>query len=167
MDGFAGGWDRARVLEIMKDSRIGSFGAIAVALMLMAKFSALAQIASASGWRILACALVAAHASSRLAPTALICALDYVREDHSAKSRPLARRLTPAELAAAAFFGLAPCLLLERPGVWLAIALSAAATLLCAIYMVRRIGGYTGDCLGATQQVAELAFYAGLLCKFS
>jgi len=54
-------------------------------------------------------------------------------------------------------------------GRWFAVALglTAAVTFLAARYIVHRIGGYTGDCLGATQQVAELAFYAGLLCVSS
>ena len=166
-DGFGGGGDKSRVLEIMKDSRIGSYGAIAITLMLLAKFNALAQIETLDGRWVLASALVAGHALSRFASTTLICTLDYAREDDSAKARPLARRLPAAELAVAALFGLAPCLLLAASKVWGAIVLAAAVTLLCAVYFVRRIGGYTGDCLGATQQVAELAFYVGLLCVSS
>ena len=167
VDGFGGGRDRERVLEIMKDSRIGSFGAIAVALMLLAKFNALAQIDALGGRRMLALALVAGHPLSRFASTTLIWALDYVREDDSAKSKSLTRRLSPAELALAALFGLTPCLLLAGSRVWVGIGLATAVTVLAARYFVRRIGGYTGDCLGATQQVAELAFYVGLLCASS
>ncbi|HUD27069.1 MAG TPA: adenosylcobinamide-GDP ribazoletransferase [Burkholderiaceae bacterium] len=166
-DGFGGGHDKGRVLEIMKDSRIGSFGAIAITLMLLAKFNALVQIDALGGPRTLAFALVAAHALSRLAATTLIGVLDYAREDDNAKARALTRRLGAAELTVAALFGLAPCLLLDGSRVWVAIALVGAVTLLCAGYFVRRIGGYTGDCLGATQQVAELAFYIGLLCASS
>src|SRR6267378_2839476 len=167
VDGFGGGRDRERVLEIMKDSRIGSFGAIAVALMLLAKFNALAQIDALGGRRMLALALVAGHPLSRFASTTLIWALDYVREDDSAKSKSLTRRLSPAELALAALFGLTPCLLLAGSRVWIGIGLATAVTVLAAVYFVRRIGGYTGDCLGATQQLAELAFYVGLLCASS
>jgi adenosylcobinamide-GDP ribazoletransferase len=167
VDGFGGGREKSRVLEIMKDSRIGSFGAIAIALMLLAKFNALVQIDARDGLRVLALTLVAGHALSRFASTTLICALNYVREDEGAKSRPLARRLPPAELGLAALFGLAPCLLLAGSKVWVAIGLAAAVTVLAAGYCVRRIGGYTGDCLGATQQLAELAFYVGLLCVSS
>jgi adenosylcobinamide-GDP ribazoletransferase len=166
-DGFGGGWDKRRVLEIMKDSRIGSFGAIAITLMLLAKFNALVQIDALDGRRMLVLALLAGHALSRFASTTLICALDYVREDDSAKAKPLARRLSPPALGVAALFGLGPCLLLAVSKVWVAIVLAAAVTLLCARYFVRRIGGYTGDCLGATQQAAELAFYVGLLCVSS
>ncbi len=167
VDGFGGGRQKERVFEIMKDSRIGSFGAIAIALMLLAKFNALAQIDALGGLRMLAVALIAGHALSRLASTTLLFALDYVREDDSAKSRPLARRLSATQLALAALFGLAPCLLLAGARVWVGIGLAAVVTVVAAGYFVRRIGGYTGDCLGAAQQVAELAFYVGLACASS
>jgi len=165
VDGFGGAHDRDRVLEIMKDSRIGSFGAIGITLMLVAKFSALQQIAAWNGLRMLGFALIAGHAWSRFAPIALMFALDYVREDESAKSRPLARPLSIPALSVAAVCGLAPCLLLWSSKVWLALALTTAVTVIAAAYLVRRIGGYTGDCLGASQQLAELAFYVGLACK--
>jgi len=166
-DGFGGDRDRGRVLEIMKDSRIGSFGAIAIALTLLAKFNALTQIEVRGGRALLAHALIAGHALSRLAPTTLICALDYAREDEGAKSRPLTRRLAAGELGVAALFGLAPCALLTGPMVWVAIGLAATVTALAARYFVHRIAGYTGDCLCASQPVAELAFYVGLLCESS
>lgn len=162
-DGCGGGWDKAQVLAIMKDSRIGSYGAIGMTLMLLAKWNALMELDDA----LLLAAIVAAHAVSRFAATTLIFALDYVRDDDSSKSRPLAQRMGTGALAVAALFGLAPCLLLSAPAVVYALGAVAVATLAAARYFVRRIGGYTGDCLGATQQVAELAFYLGLLCDFS
>ncbi len=167
VDGFGGGWDKARILAIMKDSRIGSYGAIAVALALLAKFNARAEIDAAGAPPLLAFALIAGHALSRFASTTLIHTLDYVRDDDTTKSKPLARRLSNGSLLVAAMFGLAPCLLLSGPQVLVAIGLVGAVTLLAARYFVRRIGGYTGDCLGATQQLTELAFYVGLLCVFS
>jgi adenosylcobinamide-GDP ribazoletransferase len=164
-DGFGGGCDKDQVLRIMKDSRIGSFGAIGITLMLLAKFNALAQIDALSGLRMLALALVAGHALSRFASTTLIFALRYVREDDSAKSRPLVRPLSVWGLSLAALFGAAPCLWLGTSKVWVALGLAAVTTVLAAIYFFRRMGGYTGDCLGATQQAAELAFYVGLVAR--
>ncbi|MDD5250030.1 MAG: adenosylcobinamide-GDP ribazoletransferase [Rhodocyclaceae bacterium] len=162
-DGCGGGWDKAQVLTIMKDSRIGSYGAIGVALLLLAKWNALMEMDR----DVLVAALVAGHAASRFASTTLIFALDYVREDATAKSKPLATRMSGVALAVAALFGLAPALLLPLPEIGYALAAVALVTLAAARYFRRRIGGYTGDCLGATQQVAELAFYLGLLCDFS
>jgi len=82
VDGFGGGWTKPQVLAIMKDSRIGSYGALAVALMLLAKFNALYELPDE--W--IAPALVAAHAASRFCSTALIYALDYVRDDDSRRA---------------------------------------------------------------------------------
>ncbi|HLA34656.1 MAG TPA: adenosylcobinamide-GDP ribazoletransferase [Rhodocyclaceae bacterium] len=164
-DGFGGGWDKAQVLTIMKDSRIGSYGAIAVALALMIKFNALAEIDAVAPAPSLALILIAAHAASRLTPVLLMRWLDYAREDESAKSKPLAQSIDNRGLALAAFWGLTPCLLLSPElalGALVGVALTA---LLCARYFKRRIGGYTGDCLGASQQLSELAFYLfGIAC---
>ncbi|HEX8988768.1 MAG TPA: adenosylcobinamide-GDP ribazoletransferase [Rhodocyclaceae bacterium] len=162
-DGFGGGWDKAQVLTIMKDSRIGSYGAIGVAMMLLAKWNALMELDAAT----LPFALVAGHAVSRFAATTLIFALDYARDDATAKSKPLATRMTLPALAVAALFGILPCLALPPQPLVGALAATALATFGAAAYFQRRIGGYTGDCLGAVQQVAELAFYLGLLCDFS
>ncbi len=166
-DGFGGGWDKAQVLAIMKDSRVGSYATLGVGLMLLAKWNALVELDAAFGPPFLALALVAGHAVSRLASTVLIHFLDYVRDDDSSKSKPLAQRMAPHELLIAAICGLAPCLLLPLADMLVALAAAALAALFAACYFVRRIGGYTGDCLGATQQVAELAFYLGMLCSFT
>ena len=167
VDGFGGGWERARILEIMKDSRIGSYGAIAIGMMLLAKYTALAEIDAAADPPVLAFALIAGHTVSRFASTTLIFALDYAREDETSKSKPLARRLSSGELLVAAVFGLAPCVLLPDWQILIALGLVALVTLLAGRYFKRHLGGYTGDCLGATQQLAELAFYLGLLCDFT
>lgn len=166
-DGFGGGWDKAQVLAIMKDSRIGSYAAMGLGLMLLGKWNALVELDAAFSPPMLALALVAGHAVSRLASTMLIAYLDYVRDDAGAKSKPLARRMDGGELAFATLCGLAPCLLLPLADMLTALAAVALATLLAARYFLRRIGGYTGDCLGATQQLTELAFYLGMLCSFS
>ncbi|MDO8958807.1 MAG: adenosylcobinamide-GDP ribazoletransferase [Rhodocyclaceae bacterium] len=164
IDGCGGGWTREQVLAIMKDSRIGSYGAIGIGMALLTKFEALTALVAVPPAPTFVVMLIAGHSVSRFASTTLIYALDYAREDDSAKSKPLATRLGKGELAVAALFGLAPCLLLPAAQVAIALALVAGVTLFAARYFVRRLGGYTGDCLGATQQLAELAFYLGLLC---
>ncbi|WP_237218113.1 adenosylcobinamide-GDP ribazoletransferase [Rugosibacter aromaticivorans] len=166
-DGFGGGWDKEHVLTIMKDSRVGSYATVGVALLLLAKWNALVEIDATFDTLTLGLTLVAAHAISRLAATSLIFTLDYVREDATAKAKPLAVRMAPHELLIAALTGLAPCVLLPASNLLVALLAVALCTWLAARYFVRRIGGYTGDCLGATQQIAELAFYLGLLCSFT
>ncbi|MDO9242816.1 MAG: adenosylcobinamide-GDP ribazoletransferase [Rhodocyclaceae bacterium] len=164
IDGCGGGWTKEQVLAIMKDSRIGSYGAIGIGMALLTKFAALSELLAVLPAPTFVAALIAGHGVSRCAATTLIYALDYVREDASAKAKPLATRLGKGELAVAALFGLLPCLLLPATQTLVALLLTALVTLFAARYFVRRIGGYTGDCLGATQQLTELAFYLGLLC---
>lgn len=160
-DGFGGGWDRAQRLAIMKDSRIGAYAAIGLVLMMMTKFLALLEM----GEDLVPTALLVAHPLSRFASTTLIYALDYAREDQPdeiAHAKPLAHRLSRGELLCAALFGCLPLMLLtglEAIGV---LALVFVVTLWAARFFRRRIGGYTGDCLGATQQLAELAVYLAL-----
>lgn len=162
-DGFGGGWDKEQVLRIMKDSRIGSYGTIGIGLMLATKFAALQEMAAED----LMLALLVAHPLSRFASTALIATLDYVRDDDSSKSKPLAHRLTGFGLAWATLFGCLPLLLLDWREALAVLVPVLAVTVLAARYFVKRIGGYTGDCLGAVQQVSELGCYLGLIAAWS
>ncbi len=165
VDGFGGGWDKAKILTIMKDSRIGSFGAVALVMILLAKFFALVEIDAA----LIAFSLVAGHTLSRLCATLVMARLDYVRDE--GKAKPLATTISPASLvfaAATALLALVPLLFVLPLRQTLAgVVLAALATLWLARMFKRQIGGYTGDCLGATQQLSEVAFYCGLLCRFS
>ena len=165
IDGLGGGWTREDALRIMKDSRIGSYGAIGIGMALLLKFSALSQLLAVLPAPTFFAALVAGHAVSRLASTALIFFLDYAREE--GKAKPLATRLGGGELAFAALCGLAPCVWLSPAAAGIALALVALVTLYAVRIFVKRLGGYTGDCLGATQQLTEPAFYLGLLCACS
>lgn len=165
-DGLGGGWDKAQVLTIMKDSRIGSYGTVGMVLMLLAKAVALIELGIDDDLTV-ALALLVAHPLSRLASTSLIQLLPYVREDESSKSKPLAKKMGGAELAVAALFGLLPLALLTPAETAGALAAVLAATAWAARYFLRRLGGYTGDLLGAAQQVAELACYLGMLASWN
>ncbi|MES2538502.1 MAG: adenosylcobinamide-GDP ribazoletransferase [Pseudomonadota bacterium] len=162
-DGFGGGYTAERVLEIMKDSRIGAYGAIGIGLLLAFKCVVLSSLPP---WSVVA-ALLVAHPLSRLASTALIWRLSYVRD--AGKAKPLAQHMSTPEFciaaSAASLFVLASGLAGWLP--WQALiagtALTAVAALWLARFFVRRIGGFTGDCLGAVQQLSEAAFYLGLL----
>lgn len=162
-DGIGGGWEKRRILEIMKDSRVGSYGVVALWLALTAKFAALYE--TPATW--LPLLLLVGHAWSRLLSTALLATMDYVREDMESKSKPLATRLPAGGLALAALFGGAPLLLLPPLAVAGGVIASLLATVWLAAKFRRWLGGYTGDCLGAVQQVAEVAFYIGCLCAFT
>lgn len=165
-DGCGGGWSREQMLTIMKDSRLGSYGALGLFLALAFKLAALLELAH-QGAATVALAILVAHAGSRLAPVLVMRALPYVREDDAAKSKPLARAIDGPGLTVATLSAGLPLLLLAPQRA----ALAFAAVLLVASgasrYFRSRLGGYTGDCLGATQQFAELPIYAALLCAWS
>lgn len=165
-DGLGGGWTKAQVLAIMKDSRIGSYGAIGLVLVLLAKYLALANLAAGDDYPVIA-ALLVAHSLSRLAAVSLMAVLDYARADDSAKSASVARRPTSAELGLATLAGILPLLLLNPREALTALVLTAIVIVWAIRTFARRLGGYTGDCLGATQQVAELAIYFGILAAWS
>ena len=166
-DGLGGGWDKAQILAIMKDSRIGSYGAIGIVLMLLAKAAALIELAAISPVTA-AIALLVAHPLSRLAAVGVLHALPYARSDDSSKAGGVAQRLSRAELAMAGAFGLLPALAFLAPLQTLAaLVLTALVTVWLARSLLRRLGGHTGDLLGAVQQTAELACYVGILAAAS
>ncbi len=163
-DGLGGSQDAARALDIMKDSRIGAFGALALVLALACKLALLAVLGSHGLLPVLA-AQAAGHVLSRFWPLLLIRSLPHVGDAARSKSKPLADRIGNGALVAAAGWCLAPAALaawLQGP-VFLAatLAASGAAVLYLRRLFARRLGGFTGDCLGAAQQVCEIAFYAG------
>lgn len=161
VDGLGGGWDKTRILEIMKDSRVGSYGVVATVLALLGKFTLLAALDVA----LVPWALLAGHALSRFCAITLLAAMDYVREDQQAKAKPLATRLSTGQLLFSLLFALPALVALPWAKAVAGCALAALATLWLAAKFKRWLGGYTGDCLGATQQLAELAFYLGLLAQ--
>lgn len=160
-DGFGGGWQREDVLRIMKDSRLGSFGALGLFLVLGLKAALLMTLPLA--W--LPVILVAAHSYSRWLPMLLIWRLDYVRDEDAAKAKPMVQAMAPASLIIGALCGILPAVLLlhdlAQPGLLLGLLPSLALAVLLGLYCRKRIGGYTGDTLGAVQQLTEIMFYFG------
>ena len=160
-DGLGGGRDVASRLEIMRDSRLGSFGALALVLTLLLKVAALAQLLAQD---VLHAALLwlAVQVISRTLAAAVMLALPYARAAQAAgKVTALAQSLRRADGACALIAGgLFWVLLAVLTEPWRAL---AALAVLAAMYAVwvrvlrARLGGYTGDTLGAVQQVAELA----------
>ena len=175
-DGLGGSYSRERALEIMKDSRVGAFGALALVLALLCKVALLAILGSTeaaleaddapwAGWTI-AAALVLGHVVSRGLPLLLIRWLPHVGDTATSKSKPLADTIAPSALVMAFAWCFMPLALglLALGAINLIVACSCAvlALLWMARLLRRRLQGFTGDCLGATQQVCEIAFYFGL-----
>jgi adenosylcobinamide-GDP ribazoletransferase len=163
-DGFAdffdsmGGATREARLAIMKDSRIGTYGALALGAGVATKIFALAALPLWFGMA----GLVAAHAGGRLAAVSVISLLPYAGGIAAAKIKPLGRGVTRADLALAAAFGLLPALFLPGRFALTAIAAAAMAALIAARSAKRLLGGYTGDVLGAVEQIYEISFLLAL-----
>lgn len=166
VDGLGGSPDRARSLEIMKDSRVGAFGALALVLVLLTKVSLLAVVGAVDATTMFT-GLFAAHVCSRLFPLFLIAALPHVGDAAGSKSKPLADRISLPSLLVAAVWVVLALGLMVLAGQGDALAVPLASASLAALWMwrwfARRLQGFTGDCLGATQQVCEVAWYLGLV----
>lgn len=164
-DGLGGAVSRERALEIMRDSRLGSYGVIGIVALLLAKLAALQALLPLQVLAVLGMA----HPLSRWLATCLIWRMDYVREE--GKVKPLAQQMGQGEFLLATLFAVLPVIGVIALGMmsWQRIAagvlLAAVATLWLAARFRRRLGGYTGDCLGAVQQLSETAFYLGALAS--
>ncbi len=160
-DGFGGGLDKARKLEIMRDSRIGSYGVIAIGLSLILRVTLIAEVAFRfeSFW-VIAGILVAMHAIARGLLPAIMATLPLARGDGlaAAAERPGGQRAGAA--AALCLLIAALCL---GPLTALAIFTVAVLAVVMVAWLARRqIGGYTGDVLGAAEQVAEITALAAI-----
>jgi len=183
-DGLGGSLQRERALEIMKDSRVGAFGAIAIVMALLVKVALVAQLAS-MGLGLLCAGLFLAHVVSRTWPLLLIRLLPHVGDLAGSKSKPLADQICVPALLAALLWCLAALVLVVyvqgngqavvplplQATLGVALLCAYAASALAFVWMGRwfamRLQGFTGDCLGATQQICELAFYLGFLLGWS
>ncbi|PPD43422.1 MAG: adenosylcobinamide-GDP ribazoletransferase [Methylobacter sp.] len=154
-DGFGGGWGKQRILDIMKDSQVGAYGAMGIGLLLLLKTSVLSAMPVAA----VPLVLWAGHSFSRLPPLLLMRQYDYARTDES-KGAAAVFKPSAKDLGFAGVCAVSPVLLLPT-GCWLAALPVLLVNGLLGRYFHRHIGGYTGDCLGASQQVAEVVFYLG------
>jgi adenosylcobinamide-GDP ribazoletransferase len=152
-DGFGGGWTRERALEIMRDSRVGTFGALALIFLALAKYNFLSSISPSVVWRW----LIVAHTAARWTTLPLCLWLPYAREEGQGKL--VARRLGYGEATLATLTLLATLALLNWRAAAVAGAVAILAPLVTGLYYRNRIGGVTGDCLGATNQLTEVAIY--------
>ena len=166
-DGFGGGWTKEKILMIMKDSAIGAYGAIGLVVLLLVKLLSvnmllkIAEIPALNLYVVYLLFFISAHAVSRLAAVSIVFTHQYSREDATSKSKPIAQNYTWREVLGALFFGLLPVLIMACFQWQLMIVLVPvfAMRFYLSRYFQKWIDGYTGDCLGATQQVCEVVFY--------
>ncbi|PUB13652.1 adenosylcobinamide-GDP ribazoletransferase [Yoonia sediminilitoris] len=160
-DGLWGGWEPARRLEIMKDSHIGVYGVTALALSFLLRWLALSMlIGSGLHWA----AIISAAMLSRASMTELMAILPNARDTGLSKS---VGRPTHAGATVAAVIGLAASLLLWGLTGLIVAVVAQVAALVCTAIAKAKIGGQTGDTLGATQQISEIAAFLAMVVLFS
>ncbi|WP_010521479.1 adenosylcobinamide-GDP ribazoletransferase [Aquimarina agarivorans] len=158
-DGFGGGWTKEKILLIMKDSRLGTYGVIGLTLLLSLKFVALREMSVTK----IVIAIISAHALSRFMATTLLFTHHYVQDIEKSKIKPTAQSMTVIQLVIAGIFGIAPLLLFENVWVFLIIIPAYASKFFLGKKFTKWIGGQTGDCAGAVQQLSEVVIYLSLI----
>ena len=155
-DGLGGGWTPEERLRIMKDSRIGTYGALGLVFLILLKFFALLQIET----EILPLVWFAGHALSRFASISQLHFLTYVQDAEKSKSGTMTE-FSGIDLIVNAAFGLLPLIFIGYQ-VWVALLAVVIVWWVLIMLFKRKLGGVTGDSLGATQQFCEVVFYLGL-----
>lgn len=167
LDGFGGGTTVEQTLRIMKDSRVGAYALTGVVLTIGVKLSVLWLLAERDPW-LAARALVAAHVLGRWSSLPLIHWLPYVRDDGTGK--PFAASVTTPRLIAASTVTVVLVSMVlwpvGVPAIAATLLVAVTCTLLAARYFRRHLGGMTGDCLGAANQVVELVTYLVLAARW-
>lgn len=161
-DGFGGGWTKEHAMEIMRDSRLGTYGTMALIFLILGKYSFLSALAPGQVWRW----LIVAHTASRWTVLPLCVWLPYARAEGQGKL--VAKQIGKAEIfiGSLTFFG--AVLLLSWQAALAALLVTGLASFLSGLYFRARLSGVTGDCLGATNQLTEVALYltAIILLRF-
>lgn len=158
-DGFGGGSDRSRILEIMKDSHIGTYGVIGLIVYFLLYYCSLVALPVELAGSV----ILAADPFSKGVASMIINRLPYARNEETSKSHVVYSRMTTGELVFALAAGLLPLLWLPEPRYLLAAVPPVLVWYLLTGLMKKRIDGYTGDCCGATFLLCELTFYLGIV----
>jgi adenosylcobinamide-GDP ribazoletransferase len=162
-DGFGGGWTKDRILEIMRDSRIGTYGTLALIFVILGKLTFLSVLPQWQIWRW----LIVAHTAGRWTILPLCAWLPYARAEGQGKL--VAKQVGAVEIMIGTVTLLVVLLLLPWSAALAALLMTTFVTLLSGLYFRARLEGITGDCLGATNQLTEVALYltAVILLRFS
>jgi adenosylcobinamide-GDP ribazoletransferase len=158
-DGFGGGWEREKVLAIMRDSRIGAYGAVALALGLFARVLLITSLPRTQVDAFLIAAPVLGRWTTLPLSFYLPPARERTKEGTDGQGARIARLTTRGSLIMGTLFMCVILFALLRIRALIPILASVGVTLGTALYYKHRIGGITGDCFGTTNQLAEIAVY--------
>jgi adenosylcobinamide-GDP ribazoletransferase len=152
-DGFGGGWTKEQTLEIMRDSRIGTYGALALIFLILGKYSFLSSLMQDQVWRW----LIVAHTAGRWTVLPLCAWLPYARIEGQGKL--VARHVGKGEIFIGSLTLLICVSLLSWRAALSALLITGLVSFLCGAYFRARLSGITGDCLGAANQLTEVSLY--------
>lgn len=158
-DGFGGGWNKDKIIEIMKDSRLGTFGVCGLILLFGLKFLSLQSIPS----HTIALVILVGNVVSRAVGVRMLARNQYVQNNNLAKAGSAAKQLSRFSLLTNVVVGFVSILLLENPLFYLALLPMLFIEHFMFRFYKKWIGGYNGDCVGAVQQITEVVFYLSLL----
>jgi len=165
-DGIGGAFTIEKRLTIMKDSRIGTYGAVTLIITLLLKFTLLVELANHDS-NYLLLAIVLAEMLSRAIAGSLISAMPYVSDIEQSKSKPLAQAQSFSELTTLLLIGVAPLIFYSSEVIFSLLGVLLIFRWLFKQWLMSKIGGFTGDCLGAGQQISELIIYLTLVSYIS
>ncbi len=158
-----GAFGREAKLEIMRDSRIGTYGALALILLIVARLLLLSELGWSS-WGVVLGALIAAHALARWSSVALMAWLPYARAE--AANKTIVQGVTTSGAVIASGFALGSVLiaaLIGGPLLLVSVPVAVVAALLAGWWFKNSFGGITGDCLGAANIVVEIAVLSSVV----
>lgn len=162
-DGFGGGWTKEQALEIMRDSRLGTYGALALVFLILAKYNFLSSLEPGQILRW----LIVAHTASRWTVLPLCAWLPYARAEGQGKL--VAKKIGRPEIIIGSMTFFICVLSLSWQSALAAIFVTGLTPFLSGLYFRARLSGITGDCLGATNQLTEVSLYltAVILSRFN
>ena len=163
-DGFGGGWNKDQILTIMKDSRVGTYAVVGLLLLLLAKIRLVVLLLEQEiSLPLLLLVVIVGHTMSRWAAATIIFTHEYVRDDEKSKAKPVAKSFSILNVILSTLLGFTPVLVLVRATndfLFLGLILMLYIfKVYLANWFKKKLGGHTGDCLGAAQQLSEVFIY--------
>jgi adenosylcobinamide-GDP ribazoletransferase len=158
-DGFGGGWEKEQILNIMKDSRLGTYAAAGLFGILTLKLLLLIEL----NLNTLILTIITGHTLSRFIAASIVYNYPYSQLDTLTKVKPLAQNMSDKELVIALIPSVLSLTWLPIAVIFPLVIALAVFRLVFARYLLKKIDGYTGDCLGTAQQLSEIMIYIAIV----
>lgn len=162
-DGFGGGRDKENILRIMKDSHIGSYGTIGLIIYFLLYYISLVNISVEHFFMV----IIAGNVFSKLIASILANSLQYARTEKDSKNSVVYDKSPVFIFILVGLISCIPIIFLSVKTIIISILFVIIISIILREYFRRKIGGYTGDCCGASALILELCFYLGVVASYS